>query len=205
MNKMTDEMAGSGQREQDRQPPSFREAFLFWLKLGFISFGGPTGQIAMMHTEVVEKKKWVGEGHFLHALNFCMLLPGPEAQQLAIYIGWLLHKTRGRHRRGRPLCHSINLYSLGAELHLCRLRSRSLDCRDLLRTEAGRARDRRRSRDSHRQQSTQERCHVGNRHGGVRGDLFFPRAISLDHRRRWDHGSHWREDSAAILSRFARS
>jgi len=95
MNKMSDEMAGSGQREQDRQPPSFREAFLFWLKLGFISFGGPTGQIAMMHTEVVEKKKWVGERHFLHALNFCMLLPGPEAQQLAIYIGWLLHKTRG--------------------------------------------------------------------------------------------------------------
>jgi chromate transporter len=75
--------------------PTFREAFRFWLKLGFVSFGGPTGQIAMMHTEVVEKKKWIGERHFLHALNFCMLLPGPEAQQLAIYIGWLLHKTRG--------------------------------------------------------------------------------------------------------------
>src|SRR5881394_2516661 len=74
--------------------PSFGEAFRFWLKLGFISFGGPTGQIAMMHAEVVERKKWVGERHFLHALNFCMLLPGPEAQQLAIYIGWLLHKTR---------------------------------------------------------------------------------------------------------------
>ena len=77
------------------RPPTFREAFRFWLKLGFVSFGGPTGQIAMMHTEVVEKKRWVGERHFLHALNFCMLLPGPEAQQLAIYIGWLLHKTRG--------------------------------------------------------------------------------------------------------------
>src|SRR5205807_5407863 len=75
--------------------PTFREAFRFWLKLGFVSFGGPTGQIAMMHTEVVEKKKWISETHFLHALNFCMLLPGPEAQQLAIYIGWLLHKTRG--------------------------------------------------------------------------------------------------------------
>src|SRR5437660_3994761 len=75
--------------------PTFREAFRFWLKLGFVSFGGPTGQIAMMHTEVVEKKKWIGETHFLHALNFCMLLPGPEAQQLAIYVGWLLHKTRG--------------------------------------------------------------------------------------------------------------
>src|SRR3984893_12805161 len=71
------------------------EAFRFWLNLGFISFGGPSGQIAMMHTELVEKKKWISETHFLHALNFCMLLPGPEAQQLAIYIGWLLHKTRG--------------------------------------------------------------------------------------------------------------
>jgi chromate transporter len=75
--------------------PSFGEAFRFWLKLGFISFGGPTGQIAIMQTELVEKKKWVSQSRFLHALNFCMLLPGPEAQQLAIYIGWLLHKTWG--------------------------------------------------------------------------------------------------------------
>ena len=75
--------------------PSFREAFKFWLKLGFISFGGPTGQIAIMQTELVEKKRWISQSRFLHALNFCMLLPGPEAQQLAIYIGWLLHKTRG--------------------------------------------------------------------------------------------------------------
>ena len=76
-------------------PPSFGEAFRFWLKLGFVSFGGPSGQIAMMHTELVEKKRWIDNPRFLHALNFCMLLPGPEAQQLAIYIGWLLHKTRG--------------------------------------------------------------------------------------------------------------
>src|SRR5437870_13906908 len=75
--------------------PTFREAFRFWLKLGFISFGGPTGQIAIMQTELVEKKKWIGQSRFLHALNFCMLLPGPEAIQLAIYIGWLLHKTWG--------------------------------------------------------------------------------------------------------------
>ena len=75
--------------------PTFREAFLFWLKLGFISFGGPTGQIAIMHAELVEKKKWISEARFLHALNYCMLLPGPEAQQLATYIGWLLHKTWG--------------------------------------------------------------------------------------------------------------
>ncbi len=74
---------------------TFREALRYWLKLGFISFGGPTGQIAMMHKEVVESKKWMPEDHFLHALNFCMLLPGPEAQQLATYIGWQLHGTRG--------------------------------------------------------------------------------------------------------------
>jgi chromate transporter len=75
--------------------PSFREAFRFWLKLGFISFGGPAGQIAIMQTELVDKKKWISQSRFLHALNFCMLLPGPEAMQLAVYIGWLLNKVRG--------------------------------------------------------------------------------------------------------------
>ena len=75
--------------------PTFKEAFLFWLKLGFISFGGPSGQIAIMHEELVERRKWISESRFLHALNFCMLLPGPEATQLAIYIGWLLHRTWG--------------------------------------------------------------------------------------------------------------
>src|SRR5205814_2718389 len=75
--------------------PSFREAFRFWLKLGLISFGGPTGQIAIMQTELVDRKRWISQSRFLHALNYCMLLPGPEAQQLATYIGWLLHKTAG--------------------------------------------------------------------------------------------------------------
>lgn len=81
--------------EKKNNAPTFREAFLFWLKLGFISFGGPAGQIAIMHEYVVEKKKWISESKFLHALNYCMLLPGPEAQQLATYIGWLLHKVKG--------------------------------------------------------------------------------------------------------------
>jgi chromate transporter len=76
-------------------PVSFREAFRFWLKLGFISFGGPAGQIAIMHQELVEQRRWISERRFLHALNYCMVLPGPEAQQLAIYIGWLLHRTAG--------------------------------------------------------------------------------------------------------------
>lgn len=74
---------------------SRREAFWFWLKLGFISFGGPAGQIAIMHSELVEKRRWLSEKRFLHALNYCMVLPGPEAQQLATYIGWLMHKTSG--------------------------------------------------------------------------------------------------------------
>lgn len=77
------------------QPVAFAEALRFWLKLGFISFGGPAGQIAIMHAELVERRRWISEKRFLHALNFCMLLPGPEAQQLATYIGWLMHRTRG--------------------------------------------------------------------------------------------------------------
>jgi chromate transporter len=76
-------------------PVSLRSAFWYWLKLGCVSFGGPAGQIAMMHAELVEKRRWISEQRFLHALNYCMLLPGPEATQLAIYIGWLMHRTRG--------------------------------------------------------------------------------------------------------------
>jgi len=75
--------------------PSFREALKFWTKLGFISFGGPAGQIAIMHEYLVSRKKWISHSKFFHALNYCMILPGPEAQQLAIYSGWLLHGTKG--------------------------------------------------------------------------------------------------------------
>lgn len=77
------------------EPVSFWQALLFWWKLGFISFGGPAGQIAIMHTELVERRRWISEKRFLHALNYCMVLPGPEAQQLATYIGWLMHRTWG--------------------------------------------------------------------------------------------------------------
>lgn len=80
----------------NREPSiPFIPALLYWLKLGFISFGGPAGQISMMHQELVEKKKWISEHRFLHGLNYCMILPGPEAQQLATYIGWLMHGTLG--------------------------------------------------------------------------------------------------------------
>ena len=83
--------------EADNSPVQvpFRDALKFWIKLGFISFGGPAGQIAIMHKELVERRKWISEESFLHALNFCMLLPGPEAQQLAAYNGWRLHGIRG--------------------------------------------------------------------------------------------------------------
>ena len=80
---------------QAPNPISLRQAMLYWLKLGFISFGGPAGQIAIMHDDLVEKKRWISEKRFLHALNYCMVLPGPEAQQLATYIGWLMHRTWG--------------------------------------------------------------------------------------------------------------
>ena len=75
--------------------PSFAEAFRVWLKVAALSFGGPAGQIAVMHRILVEEKRWIWRARFLHALNYCMLLPGPEAQQLATYIGWLLHRTAG--------------------------------------------------------------------------------------------------------------
>src|SRR3954454_8739020 len=73
----------------------FSEALRVWIRVALLSFGGPAGQIAVMHRILVEEKRWIGDARFLHALNYCMLLPGPEAQQLAIYIGWLLHKTKG--------------------------------------------------------------------------------------------------------------
>ncbi len=100
--------------DQPPLPPSFSQALRFWLTLGFISFGGPAGQIAIMHTELVERRRWISEQRFLHALNYCMVLPGPEAQQLGTYIGWLLHRTAGGIVAGalfvlpslRPLTHS---------------------------------------------------------------------------------------------------
>ena len=91
-------MKSSQQTSDGTQPPapvSLAQAFWYWLKLGFISFGGPAGQISIMHHDLVEKKRWISEKRFLHALNYCMVLPGPEAQQLATYIGWMMHRTRG--------------------------------------------------------------------------------------------------------------
>src|ERR687886_236084 len=89
-------MAVEGTRgEKGTKPVGFWEAFWFWVKLGFINFGGPAGQIAIMHRELVERRRWISEKQYLRTLNFCMLLPGPEAQQVATYIGWRLHGTLG--------------------------------------------------------------------------------------------------------------
>ena len=76
-------------------PPTFRQALAYWWRLGLVSFGGPAGQIALMHEDLVERRRWISERRFLHALNYCMVLPGPEAQQLATYLGWLMHRTAG--------------------------------------------------------------------------------------------------------------
>src|SRR5437660_7082479 len=80
---------------EERHGVSFREAFWVWLRVALLSFGGPAGQIAVMHRILVEEKAWISEERFLYALNYCMLLPGPEAQQLATYIGWLMHRSVG--------------------------------------------------------------------------------------------------------------
>ena len=88
-------MANSPNNRQAATSPTFGEAARFWIKLGFISFGGPTGQIAIMQTELVDRRRWISPNHFLQVLNYCMLLPGPEAMQLATYVGWLLHRIPG--------------------------------------------------------------------------------------------------------------
>src|SRR5476651_1083412 len=98
MDTSQQQISGNSQTTEPAQPPepvTLSTAFWYWLKLGFISFGGPAGQIAMMHTELVEKRRWISDRRFLHALNYCMVLPGPEATQLAIYIGWLMHRSVG--------------------------------------------------------------------------------------------------------------
>src|SRR5690606_6360500 len=84
-----------GRLMQDRTYPTLTEATHIWARIGLLSFGGPAGQIALMHRILVEEQRWLGEKRFLHALNYCMLLPGPEAMQLAVYIGWLMHRTLG--------------------------------------------------------------------------------------------------------------
>ena len=143
-----------------RAAPSFAEAFRFWVKLGFISFGGPTGQIAIMQTELVEKKKWISQSRFLHALNFCMLLPGPEAQQLAIYIGWLMYRVPGGIAVG-ALFVLPGMIAIPDELGLRWLGSGRLCPGLVLRPGVGGAGDRAASRGADRLQGAGDRVLVG--------------------------------------------
>jgi hypothetical protein len=155
---------------------SVADAFWVWLRVSLLSFGGPAGQIAVMHRIIVDEKKWVSEGRFLHALNYCMLLPGPEAQQLATYIGWLMHRTWGGIVAGGlfvvPGVIAIMVLSMiGAEHDLCRLRQGGDRRGAFLRPEGRRARYRAGSGDPYRQALAQERCDARACGGGVRRHL----------------------------------
>src|SRR5882724_1240025 len=163
---------GYGVADRHRAP-SFGEAFRFWLKLGFISFGGPTGQIAIMQRELVEKKRWISQSRFLHALNFCMLLPGPEAQQLAIYIGWLLHKTWGGIVAGAFFVIPSIFILWTLSFIYAAYGNVPVDCSDFLWTQTCRDCDRADSGHSHRPESAQERSHVGAGCTRFHRDLFF--------------------------------
>ena len=120
----------------------FSEAVRVWARIAALSFGGPAGQIAVMHRILVEEKRWIGEERFLHALNYCMLLPGPEAQQLATYIGWLLHKTKGGLVAGALFVLPGFLAILGSELRLRAARPGAARRRPVLRPQGGGAGDR---------------------------------------------------------------
>ena len=135
---------------------SLREAFWTWMRVAALSFGGPAGQIAVMHRILVEEKRWVSEERFLHALNYCMLLPGPEAQQLATYIGWLMHRTLGGIMAGGlfVLPGAVAIMALSyvyAGLGQCSDRRGAI-----LRPQGGRAGDCHRGRGAHWQASPQE-------------------------------------------------
>jgi chromate transporter len=122
--------------DDTRTPLRSAEALKFWLKLGFISFGGPAGQIAIMHRELVEQKRWISERRFLHALNYCMVLPGPEAQQLATYIGWLMHRTWGGVVAGGAVRACLAADPRCAQLGLRGVRQRGLGGGPVLRHQA---------------------------------------------------------------------
>ena len=122
---------------------TLRQASAYWLKLGFISFGGPAGQIAIMHEELVERRRWISEQRFLHALNYCMVLPGPEAQQLATYIGWLMHRTWGGIVAGGLFVLPSLFILIALSWIYMALRQRARGRRHLLRHQAGGDGDRR--------------------------------------------------------------
>ena len=151
---------------------TFRQALVYWLKLGFISFGGPAGQIAIMHEELVERRRWISESRFLHALNYCMVLPGPEAQQLATYIGWLMHRTWGGIVAGGLFVLPSLFILIALSWIYMAFGARAAGRRHLLRHQARGDRDRR-LHAAYRigSRALKNALAVGHRRGGVRRDL----------------------------------
>ena len=143
------------------------------MRVAALSFGGPAGQIAVMHRILVEEKRWISEERFLHALNYCMLLPGPEAQQLATYIGWLMHRTLGGIMAGGLFIAARHHLHHGAQLRLCGLGQRSDRRGAVLRPQGRGARDRHRGGGSDRQASLKNRVHDRARCGAFVGIFFF--------------------------------
>ncbi|EJT83917.1 chromate transporter [Pseudomonas putida S11] len=153
---------------------------LFWLKLGFISFGGPAGQIAIMHQELVERRRWISERRFLHALNYCMLLPGPEAQQLATYIGWLMHRTWGGVIAGTLFVLPSLFILIGLSWVYLAWGEVPVVAGSFLRDQAGRDRHRRACRPPHWHARPEKRLVVGHCRGLVRGHFRARRSLPAD-------------------------
>ena len=151
---------------------------------GALSFGGPAGQIAVMHRILVEEKRWIGEARFLHALNYCMLLPGPEAQQLAIYIGWLLHRTRGGLVAGTLFVLPGFVAIMALSLVYAAFGNVGIVAGAVLRPEGGGAGDRARGGGPDRQARAEEPRHGRDRRRRLRRDLLLRRAVPADHPRR---------------------
>ena len=186
-------------------PVTLAQAFWYWLKLGFISFGGPAGQIAIMHQDLVEKKRWISERRYLHALNYCMLLPGPEAQQLAIYIGWLMHRTWGGVIAGGLFVLPSLLILIGLKLDLSGLRAFARCCRGALRYQTGGNRDCPVRRLPHRLAGIEKLATVDNGGLGVSRYLRIRCAVSFD---RFGGGfarRYRRQICAAEICRWRRS
>ena len=158
-------------RTEPTHDVAFADAARFWVKLGFINFGGPTGQIAIMHEELVDRRRWISEHRFLHALNYCMLLPGPEAQQLAIYVGWLLHKVRGGLVAGIAFILPGVLPDARPVVDLRGPRRHPGGRRGILRAPGGGGRHRRRRAHPDRGRALRDGILVAHRGGGVRRDL----------------------------------
>ena len=182
-------------------PPSFGEAFKVWLKIGCLSFGGPAGQIAMMHRVLVDEKKWVDEPRFLHALNFCVLSPGPEAQKLATYVGWLLHGVRGGLAAGILFVLPGAFVMLGLSLLYALGRGIPIVDGALFGIKAAVLVIVRRGAHPHRQARAQDLGAARHRGGGLRRHLFLGDAVSADRRR----GRADRLSGRAIVAGAART